>query len=183
VKHRTKQASIEDQEKHVSALNDAPFRKAFMSIITKILIFILAVVCIVGGYFNYIGASRFVANSEVTYGRVVELEKKRSTDYDSPFQHIYYPIIEYSVNGISYRTRHNRGNYPPEHKIGDWFEIVYDRFNPKDGMVNLKINIWGPTFIAVFAGLLCAFVVFGRFPRSWSSKIEEARNKLQKLEQ
>ena len=63
--------------------------------------------------------------TEKTTGRVAEVseEKKKNGDV------LYYPIIEYTVNGMTHKQRTKTSENPLIHSVGQYVEINY---NPKN---------------------------------------------------
>lgn len=154
-----------------------------MSIITRIFLVLVGVALIFISCIYEEDVEIFIKDSDVTYGRVIELKKERlGSSTDAHQGYVYYPVIEYTVNDRAYTVRHNRGTFPAEHDVGDVFEVIYEKSNPGHGMVNLQSNIDAPFMLPRWIGGILIFLGVGFLPQKLSRSISSIYGSVTKNE-
>lgn len=87
--------------------------------------------------------------TEEVKATVIELEEEYDSDQEGATSYIYYPVVEYEVNGKVVKARMNKGSNPPEYNVNDKVTILYnpnktDQFIVKgDNSNNLFMFIFG----------------------------------------
>ncbi|MGI5267942.1 DUF3592 domain-containing protein [Nonomuraea sp. CA-218870] len=131
---------------------------------------------LVGGIFGLVGlvllcvtvalaasAASFLASAQQTDGTVVELTEQTSTtrNRDGFYRHttVWYPTVEFTVDGRLYSFRSSHGSSPPAYAKGESIPVAYDPDNPYDARI---ASFW-PAFIApvITGGLGALFTPIG----------------------
>lgn len=107
-----------------------------------------------GSVASYRSTQDFIAESAMTMGTVVELERSVSRDSDGNRSVVYHPVVRYSVNGgREYRFRSNTGSNPAAYRRGEEVEVLYQPSNPGDARINGFFSLWGGSVILTVLGL------------------------------
>ena len=116
---------------------------------------------IVGIIMIALGGFLFYRNSNLTKNctvdakaTVVDMKQELSTDSDSTSTYIYYPILEYQVDGKTIRVTMDSGSSRPAYNINETITILYNPNNSKEFIVKGDNS----SFI-----MSIAFTVFGVF--------------------
>ena len=129
-----------------------------MSIVTRIILVILGSIFIALSYFDYIESNALISDSISTIGKVVDFKKRyiRNPKGAAPAIYSYSPIVEFvSENGQKIQITSSTGSYPPNYKIGDYIEVIYQKNNPQNAMLNTFTDSWGfAIFLGVFGVIL-----------------------------
>lgn len=127
-------------------------------IIGSIIVIILGVGLILGAYLYQRSTTEKSDGWIHTVATVVDYEQRRDYDSDGNLDYMYREIIEYVVNGITYRKTSNvSSNIRPS--IGSTREIAYNPNNPNDCIFVSANNMMCIVFYAVGA-LFAAVGVF-----------------------
>jgi hypothetical protein len=118
---------------------------------------VVGVLLLVGGFFSYKHARRFIANSTVADGEVIDLVLRRKSNSDSPGTNrgTYHPVIRFeteSREAIEFVS--NTGSSPPSHRKGDIVTVRYDPKDPYTARVDSFVSLWLPALIPSSLGLL-----------------------------
>ncbi len=96
---------------------------------------------------------RFQAGANRTTGTVVELREKRDSDNEI----IWYPVVEYEVDGKKYRIEGGVGSIPSWlPRVGDKVEVLYKADQPADGHLNTFLDRWAIPLLAGRVGSIFA---------------------------
>ncbi len=106
----------------------------------------------IGGWFGY-GSWRLTQNGGKADGTVVDLEAHNSDDGTS-----YSPIVEFIVDGTSYRMTSTNSSEPPAYHIGQAVRVVYDRDNPNVARIDNFWELWLLPLIFIPLALLFAVI-------------------------
>jgi len=69
--------------------------------------------------------------NEKTKGKVVSIESKLGvTGFDTSGRTVYYPIIEFSIDGEVYTTSGSIASTKPKYSIGDEIDVSYNPATP-----------------------------------------------------
>ena len=79
------------------------------------------------GSFNISNKEKLKKCTKYVCGTIVDVEEKHSS---GKVKVSYFPIIEYAIDGKTYRTRYNMGRNQNYYKIGDDFWLFYDPNDP-----------------------------------------------------
>ena len=92
-------------------------------------------VALIGILFIAVGAFLFVRNNDLvkkcteeTEATVIGMDQELSTDSDNNNTYMFYPILEYKVDGEIVQSKMIDGSNTPDYKLGDKITIL---FNPK----------------------------------------------------
>ena len=91
-------------------------------------------------------------------GVVVDLAVSHSSSGDG---HTYAAVVEFKVDGSTYRFTDSVGSNPPMHHRGDSVAVLYDPDRPRHARVDR--GAWNrllPTLVGGFGALLCSFGVW-----------------------
>ena len=128
-----------------------------------------AVFAIVGVVLLGVGAAlvastvSFMASAEQTEGTVVALTERttssRDSDGRSRVSTVWYPTVEYAVNGQRYSFESSAGADPPAYEEGDRVPVAYDPDDPSDA----RIASFATAFVAplIVGGLAIVFTPIG----------------------
>ena len=93
-----------------------------------------------------------------TFGKIIDIVKRSSSDGDGYSSYNYYPVIEYMVGDMKFIKEYNIGNSSPKYGIGQNLEIY---FNPEDYNEYYIGGDEMPTVFStvfIFAGIACMFI-------------------------
>ena len=117
----------------------------------KFLVLIIGVIFLGVGGFLYFKNQNLIKNCTVeTEATVVDMKQELSTDSDTTL-YMYYPIIEYTVNGNTVRLTMDSGSNTPQYSINDKITILYNPNKTKEYII--KGDQSSNIFSIVFAGL------------------------------
>lgn len=97
---------------------------------------------------------RFTVNGVQVIGTVVENEAFDGADGVS-----YTPVVEYEVNGQTYRISGDNSSSPPAYRVGQQVRVRYDPADPQRGQIDNWYEKWlGPVGLGCAAGLMALIV-------------------------
>ena len=104
-----------------------------------------------------------LAGAKRTTGTVVQLrEKTTSRVGESGTETTWYPVVEYEVDGVKYRTEGDVGSTPiwlP--RVGENVEVLYPADQPASGRLNTFLDNWAIPL--TFDGVGSALAALGVF--------------------
>lgn len=131
---------------------------------------------IVGGVFGLVGAVLLIVGGAIAYstvsflgaadrvdGKVVDLTERMSSHRTGSgtvrTSTLWYPTVEYSVDGQTYSFQSDTGSDPPAYEVGETAEVAYDPDNPHDA----RLASFGNAFLAplIVGGLGIVFTPIG----------------------
>ena len=121
----------------------------------KFLGIIVGVIFLGLGIFMYIKNDHLVKNCTVeTEAIVVDMKEDISSDNDTT-SFMYYPIIEYQVNGNTIRSVMDKGSSIPTYNVNDKIIILYNPNNTKEYLVkgDSSSNVFSIIFIVLGVGV------------------------------
>lgn len=98
--------------------------------------------------FSLIHTRNFINNSEKTQGTVI----LNLYQADSEGGGGYTPIFEFrTLQGKKMEVSSNLGTNPPQFKVGQIVEVLYDPENPEGARINKGLNLYYvPSFLGLF---------------------------------
>lgn len=100
--------------------------------------------------------SAFLAKAVPGSGRVVDLAMNHSSDTTT-----YAPVVEFEVDGRTYRFKDSIGSDPPSYRRGDAVKVLYDPDRPANARIDRgRWNLAVPTLVAAFGALLCSLGIW-----------------------
>ena len=99
-------------------------------------------------------AMLFGTISFITYSKSAKLVSEGATTTGTVVKVEYYPIVHFRTeSGEDFEEKSNFHSSPPEFKEGQTVEIVYERKNPKNWVVNNWLHLYFlPTMFAIASG-------------------------------
>lgn len=122
-----------------------------------------AAFCLWGAYALYT-AYKLDTKGEITTGKVVELDESSDSDGGCC---VYTPIIEFQVNGQTYRFDGDNASYPPAYQIGETVPVIYDPEDPDTAQINKWSERWLFPIIIIPAMILGALITTFFLVRAW----------------
>lgn len=95
-----------------------------------------------------------VPNSRKTKGTIIGLKRANIPSDDLPR---YKAIIEYGVNGQSYRVESKRRSY--SYKVGKQVTVAYDETNPSNALIRPSKDTYIFMGLWVVAGLFLSLLI------------------------
>ncbi len=95
------------------------------------------------GVYNW----NFIRTAETTQATVVDLDV-----HGRPNK--YFPVIEYTVDGVQYRQTSHSGSNPSHYQVGDAVTIFYQADEPNRYRIDWFVNLWLAPLLISGAGLL-----------------------------
>jgi len=93
-----------------------------------------------------------------TIGKVISLESQRGgTGFDTSNLTVYYPVIEFSVNGELYTTEGSIASSKPKYSKGSKVKILYNQNDPNNAIIKKEIAIIPKALIMIG----CVFIFLG----------------------
>lgn len=89
----------------------------------------------VGGFLFYKNSYLKNVCTVESVATVVDMKEELSTDSNSTTSYMYYPIIEYSVNGDTIRVTMDQGSSTPPYSINEKINILYNPNKTKEFIV------------------------------------------------
>jgi hypothetical protein len=112
---------------------------------------------VLGGYLQR-STSAFLARALHAEGQVVDLVDSHSGSGDG---HTYSAIVEFQVDGRTYKFTDSVGSNPPLQRRGDSVLVLYDPDQPRHARIDRgKWNLLLPTIVSAFGALLCSLGVW-----------------------
>jgi uncharacterized protein DUF3592 len=117
---------------------------------------LLGVVMLGAGVAWAVSTAAFQASAERTEGTVVALTERTAT---SSLRKVWYPTVEYTVDGRVYSFDSSFATRPPAYAEGDTVSVAYNQADPSDAQI---VTFWsmylGPM---IFGGLGMVFTPIG----------------------
>ncbi len=102
----------------------------------------------------YFQSHKLLTEGGTASGTVVRLE--------SSARGASYPVVHFQPDGAAeIEERGKVGSSPPEYKVGDTVQILYEKTNPKNWTINSWLNLYflPVLFFAFGTGLAIAFLI------------------------
>lgn len=99
-------------------------------------------------------AYRLETRGAATEGIVVAMDESNSDGTTT-----YSPIVEYQVNGQTYRFDSNNSTYPPQYAVGDRVAVRYAQDDPSTAQIDAWSERWLMPVILVPAMCLTLLVI------------------------
>ena len=107
----------------------------------------------------------FLAKAVSGSGRVVDLAMSHSSDSTT-----YAPVVEFEVDGRTYRFKDSIGSDPPSYRRGDAVKVLYDPDRPANARIDRgRWNLAVPILVAAFGAMLCSLAVWSATRRRRAS--------------
>ena len=104
----------------------------------------------------------FVQSARETTGKVIELERSRSSDSNA-----YFPVVEFEgPGGQRLRFRSSSGSNPPAFSRGESVVVLFDPASPDNARIKSFFSLWGgPLFLggmgALFGSVGLGLIISG----------------------
>ena len=120
---------------------------------------VVGALLLVGGFLSYRHTRRFVANSSVAQGEVIDLVLRAASDSDSPSSDsgTYHPVLRFETErreAIEFVG--STGSNPPSHRKGDTVAVRYNPDDPYTARVDSFASLWLLALIPGSLGLVFA---------------------------
>ena len=107
----------------------------------------------IGGFYWKKKINEKLNKTVKTTGTVLRLESRRGgTGFDTSGRTVYYPIVEFSVNGEVYTTAGDVASMKPKYSIGDKIEISYNPEDPNNSGISGD-EFMGPHALMLIGGV------------------------------
>ena len=90
---------------------------------------LMFVLMLIGIITNNIRKKKELKCTSKTYGKVIDIVRRRTYDSDGGSSSSWYPIIEYNIGELKFIKQYSYGSTPAEYAIGQDIEVYY---NPED---------------------------------------------------
>jgi hypothetical protein len=121
--------------------------------------------CLWGVYAAYTGW-QLQTRGETTTGKVVQMEESSTTEGGCC---VYSPVVEFNVNGQTYRIEGGNATDPPQYQVGDVVDVRYDPAAPATAQIDSTFERWAfPACIIpamILAAVITNFSMFRAFRR------------------
>ena len=107
---------------------------------------------VIGGWYGY-NSYQLVRGGGQVLGEVVDMEAS-----DSDGSTVYSPVVEYVVDGETYRFEGGSASSPPAYHVGQKVTILYDRADPNHAQINNFSELWLLPVIFLPAAVLVAII-------------------------
>ena len=137
-----------------------------MKRISWIIWILVSIVCVGMGIFilvSYAHAQK--TQTAQTTATVVRVDSEMETDSDGDYTRMYYPVVEYTVNGQSYEERipDSGTSNSTTYKEGQTVEIKYNPDKPEElSKQGAKGGLIGGIFFIAFGVISAAGVLTGK---------------------
>jgi len=105
-------------------------------------------------------------NGRSVAGKVVDFQQRVS---DEDEQVSYAPIVEYRIDGQTYRFAGDNYKNRPAYAIGEAVDVLYDPEEPDQARMNDFANLWGIPLALVGVGVLLLVISLGMLRRKRSA--------------
>jgi len=119
---------------------------------------LMGLFALLAGVFYGYESLMLVQNGSRTNGRVVGFHERMS---DEDQQLRYAPVIEYAVDGKSYRFAGANYANSPAYNIGETLDLYYDPAKPDQARLDRFGSLWGLPAGLSIAGLIVFVIGFG----------------------
>lgn len=114
---------------------------------------VVGVVLLIVAYWQYNETKKFIKESTIAKGTVIDLILDRSSSSSSG---VYYPVIRFKTeSGEIIEIKSDTGSNPPSHKKGAHVQVRYISNNPYRAKIDSFFSIW--FFCIISAGMGIGF--------------------------
>jgi hypothetical protein len=114
---------------------------------------------LVGAFFIYANTSSFIAGASEAEGKVVALDRSRSSSNSGSSSTTYRPVVEFtSATGKRVEFTSNVGSSPPSHHVGERVTVLYNPAEPQAARIKSFFQLWFGFLIVFALGLIFAAV-------------------------
>ena len=110
-----------------------------------------SIICLVVGLISYVRTSRFYRDEIRVQGTVIRVAALQESSSEKS-----YPIFRFrDADGVRRTVTSNIGSSPPQYKVGDTVDVLYQPVNPNDAEIASFYRRWMlPIVTAVIAAIL-----------------------------
>jgi len=147
--------------------------------IIGLIFFLIGLVLLVAGLLSYNFTQKFITNSEVTTGTVIDLVRGTSdSDNSGTVTYIYYPVVQFKTNnGSVIEFKSSVGSNPPSARKGDQVQVRYPEQDPYKARIDSFMQLW---FVSIIVGGLgVVFAGIGRMMLGLVIRSKQHEKKLQ----
>ena len=135
----------------VEAVNAAVVKQQKTNRFAIPLLIVAGVGLVVLGAYLHRSTEVFLAKALPAMGRVIDLAVSHSSNSST-----YAPVVEFEVQGRTYRFKDSVGSNPPSHRRGDVVKVLYDPDQPRNARIDRgRWNTAVPLLVGAFGALLC----------------------------
>jgi len=128
--------------------------------IIGLIFFLIGLVLLVAGLLSYNFTQKFITNSEVTTGIVIDLVRGTlNSEGSGSGSYVYYPVVQFKTNNDSLIEFQSKvGSNPPSARKGDQVQVRYPEQDPYKARIDSFMQLWFVSIIVgglgvVFAGI------------------------------
>jgi hypothetical protein len=113
---------------------------------------------LVGSFFVYFNTSRFIAAASEAEGKVVALDRSRSSS-SSGSSTTYRPVVEFNTaTGKRIEFTSSVGSSPPSHRVGEPVTVLYNPADPYSARIKSFFQLWFGFLIVFLLGFVFAAI-------------------------
>lgn len=113
---------------------------------------------LVGSFFIFSNTSRFIAGATETGGKVIALDRSRSSS-SSGSSTTYRPVVEFTTaTGKQIEFTSSVGSSPPSHRVGETVTVLYNPADPYSARIKSFFQLWFGFLIVFLLGLVFAAI-------------------------
>jgi len=143
---------------------------------TGYLFLVLGVIMLIIALFVLNNKQQFVKNSMITTGKVINVEKRQSTDSEGHTSYSYYPVCVFQTENQELITFVSKtGSGRSKYDVEDEVEIRYDPSDPSHAEINSFFRIWMLPVILGAMGLVFFLIGGGLVLTRWKNKKKRQR--------
>lgn len=133
--------------------------ETIITVLTKNIIVLLAAIMLLGiSAYLFINTRKFVSAATKTKGTIVRLDPRPGSKGGT----VYLPFFEFrTLDGQVHTVAHDSAQKPPQYKVGQSIDVLYNPENPQDAKISGSTNLYLlPVILAV--GGVVASIAFCR---------------------
>ncbi len=124
--------------------------------IIGVVFFLIGLVLLFAGFLSYNHTQKFITNSEVTTGTVIDLVRGTSGPENSGSgSYVYYPVVQFKTNNDSLIEFQSKvGSNPPACRKGEQVQVRYLEQAPYKAGIDSFMQLWFVSIILLGLGVV-----------------------------